>query len=587
MKQFFLTVAGVFVGLLLFFVGVPVALLSLILSSAGSAPAPAASVLTLDLRGGLSDQDPANPLAAFGGGGLSVIKVVRGLDHAAQDDHIKALMIRLPESGMEPAAAEELRQAVLRFRAAKKPVFAHSQGLYSSGVTTATYMLGTAANEYWMQPGAPFQATGLAVEDIFFKRAFDRFGVNAQFEQREQFKNAVNPYLFSDYTPAHRQAQLDWMTTVYQRTLAAAASDRKLEPAALRTTIEAGPYDAAQAASNGLIDRVGQVQEAQEALKKKVSASATVDFDDYADSLDESGSGPTIAVIGAEGAITTGQPGAVSPLGGDTVFSDDIAKSFYQAAADKSVKAIVFRVSSPGGSDTAAEQIGAAVRAAKAAGKPVVVSMGVYAASGGYWISADADRIVAQPTTLTGSIGVYGGKFAVGEAAAKFGVDMRQLSVGGPYADVNATGHPFTAQQRAMYAAQIDQTYGRFINRVAEGRRMDPAKVRELAKGRVWTGAEALQLGLVDKLGGFDEAVQEAKALADIKGEVRLKMLPPKLSLFEALQQAMGVNAASARTLAAASVLLGDERAQALVNELVEARLRARGPAVLAPRPFN
>lgn len=587
MKQFFLTVAGVFVGLLLFFVGVPVALLSLILSSAGSAPAPAASVLTLDLRGGLSDQDPANPLAAFGGGGLSVIKVVRGLDHAAQDDHIKALMIRLPESGMEPAAAEELRQAVLRFRAAKKPVVAHSQGLYSSGVTTATYMLGTAANEYWMQPGAPFQATGLAVEDIFFKRAFDRFGVNAQFEQREQFKNAVNPYLFSDYTPAHRQAQLDWMTTVYQRTLAAAASDRKLEPAALRTTIEAGPYDAAQAASNGLIDRVGQVQEAQEALKKKVSASATVDFDDYADSLDESGSGPTIAVIGAEGAITTGQPGAVSPLGGDTVFSDDIAKSFYQAAADKSVKAIVFRVSSPGGSDTAAEQIGAAVRAAKAAGKPVVVSMGAYAASGGYWISADADRIVAQPTTLTGSIGVYGGKFAVGEAAAKFGVDMRQLSVGGPYADVNATGHPFTPQQRAMYAAQIDQTYGRFISRVAEGRRMDPAKVRELAKGRVWTGAEALQLGLVDKLGGFDEAVQEAKALADIKGEVRLKMLPPKLSLFEALQQAMGVNAASARTLAAASVLLGDERAQALVNELVEARLRARGPVVLAPRPFN
>jgi protease-4 len=516
------------------------------------------------------------------------MKVVETLSRAAKDDHVKGLIVRLPEAGLAPAEAEELRQAVLRFRQSKKPVYAHSQGLYSSGITTATYMLGASADQYWMQPGAPFEATGIASEDIFFKRAFDKYGVKAEFEQREQFKNAVNPYLFSDYTPAHRQAEQDWMSAVYERTLANAAADRRLQPQMLRTTLEAGPYDAAQAASNGLIDRVGQVHDLEEAIKKKAGASGTVTFEDYADARlkNVTATGPVIAVISCEGAIMTGQ-GGVSPLGGDTVYSDEIAKAFYQAAADKSVKAIVFRVSSPGGSDTAAEQIGAAVRAARAAGKPVVVSMGTYAASGGYWISAGANRIVAQPTTLTGSIGVYGGKFAVGEAASKFGIDLRQLSVGGEYASSNGMGQPFTPQQKAVYAAQIDRVYNRFITEVATGRNLPAERVRELAKGRVWTGDEAVKLGLVDQLGGFDEAVEAAKALAGVKGTVRLKMLPPKLSLFEALQQAMGVSASSTRTLAAAGWLLGDPRAKAAMDQLMQARLRAQGANTLGPTPFH
>jgi protease-4 len=449
-------------------------------------------------------------------------------------------------------------------------------------------MLGAAADEYWMQPGAPFEATGLASEDIFFKRAFDKYGVKAEYEQREQFKNAVNPYLFSDYTPAHREAERDWMNAVYQRTLANAAADRKLAPETLRATIEAGPYDSAQAASNGLIDRLGQVHDVEEALKKKSGASVNIELDDYMNDRIKGvpQPGPVIAVISLEGAIMTGQ-GGVSPLGGDTVFSDEIAQAFYQAAQDKSVKAIVFRVSSPGGSDTAAEQIGAAVRAAKAAGKPVVVSMGTYAASGGYWISADANRIVAQPTTLTGSIGVYGGKFAVGEAAAKFGVDLRQIGVGGEFASSNGMGAPFTPQQRAQYSAQIDRVYERFIGRVAEGRKLPVEKVRELAKGRVWTGDEAVKLGLVDQLGGFQEAVEAAKQLAGIKGNVRLKMLPPRLSVFEALQQAMGVSAANARTLAAAGWVLGDPRAKAALDQIAQARLRSQGAKTLAPTPFH
>jgi protease IV len=587
MKQFFVTVAGVFVGLLLFFIGVPVALLTLVASASTPTATPPSAVLNLDLRGNITDQDSPSPFASISGGGTSVMRVVETLNRASTDTRIKGLVVRLPETGLAPAQAEELRQAVLRFRQNNKPVFAHSQGLYSSGVTTATYMLGAAADEYWMQPGAPFEATGFSTEDIFFKRAFDRFGVKAEFEQREQFKNAVNPYLFSDYTEAHRQSEREWMSSVYLRTLANAAADRKLQPAMLRSRIEAGPYDAAQAASNGLIDRVGEVHEAEEAIKKKAGASTSVSFDDYADERARAAStASVIAVINAEGAIMTG-PSTVSPLGGSNVSSDEIAKAIYQAAEDKSVKAIVFRVSSPGGSDTAAQQIAAAVHAARAAGKPVVVSMGTYAASGGYWIAAGASRIVAQPTTLTGSIGVYGGKFALGDAAAKVGVDLRQISVGGDYASANASGEPFTPEQRALYAAQIDRVYNRFITEVATGRKLSVERVRELAKGRVWTGEEALKLGLVDQLGGFTDAVEAAKAQAGIKGAVRLKVLPPKLTVFEALQQAMGVSASNARTLAAAGWLLGDPRAKAVMDEMMQARLRGQGANALSPQPFH
>ncbi|HET9160789.1 MAG TPA: signal peptide peptidase SppA [Caulobacteraceae bacterium] len=590
MKQFLITVAGVFVALLLFFIGVPIALLVIAASASSSAATPSDAVLTVDLRGPITDQDSPNPLSALsGGGGTSVLSVIQTLSRAAADDRIKGVIVRLPESGLAPAEAEELRQAVLRFRQSHKPVFAHSQGLYSSGVTTATYMLGAAADQYWMQAGAPFEATGLASEDIFFKRAFDKYGVTADFQQREQFKNAVNPYLFSDYTPAHREAEQDWMNSVFSRTLQNAAADRKLNADILRSTIEAGPYDAAQAASNGLIDRVGEVHEAEEQMKRQVKAASLVTMEDYSASPIKGVSGaglPTIAVITCEGAIMTGKGGA-SPFGGDNVYSDEIAKAFYAAAADKSVKAIVFRVSSPGGSDTAAEQIGAAVKAAKAAGKPVVVSMGTYAASGGYWISAGASKIIAQPTTLTGSIGVYGGKFAYGEAAAKFGIDLRQITVGGDYAASTSSAAPFTPAQKAAYAAQIDRVYARFIGEVAQDRKMPVEKVRELAKGRVWTGDEALKLGLVDQLGGFNEAVDEAKKLAGIQGQARLKLLPPRLTLFEALQKAMGVNAESAKTLAAASVLLGDPRARSLIEQLAQARLRAQGANTLAPTPFH
>ena len=214
MKQFLITAAGVFAGLVLFLVGVPFVLVVMAANAAKPDPTPAHAVLNLDLRQSLSDQEPSNPLAAFGRRSLSVMSVIQTLRRAETDDHVKAVLIRLPEGGVEPAAADEIRLAIKHFRTSGKLVLAHSQGLYPSGMITSTYMLGASADELWMQPGASFQVTGMANEDIFFKRFFDKYGIKANYEQRYEYKNAVNPYLHDDYTAAHRESELSWMGSV-------------------------------------------------------------------------------------------------------------------------------------------------------------------------------------------------------------------------------------------------------------------------------------------------------------------------------------------------------------------------------------
>ena len=591
MKQFLTTMAGVFAGLTLFLVGVPFLLIVIAAGATRPAPVPGEVVLQLDLRNPLTDQDVQNPFAAFSGGGTSVMSVIETLHRAEGDRRVKGLLIRLPEVGMEPGAADEIRLALRRFEAAGKPVIAHSQGLYQSGVVTSTYMVGAAAGDLWMQPGASLQATGLAVEDIFFKRFFDEHRIEPDFEQRKEFKNAVNGYLHSDYTASHRAAQLSWMNSVYASGLNLAAKDRAMEPAVLRARLEAGPYSAAQALELGLVDKLGHLHEAEQVLLDAAGDNARLlDLSSYARSIGPlERSGPTIALIEAEGPITTGQNGLSNPLAPSAmIFSDDVAEALYQAAEDDDIKAVVLRVNSPGGSDTASEQILAAVRAAKAADKPVVVSMGTYGASGGYWIASEASAIVAQPTTLTGSIGVYGGKLALGPALAEFGVDMRELGVGGEFAGAYGAGGSFTPAQAAAFSDMMHNVYQEFIVRVARGRNLTPQRVDEIARGRVWTGAQAKSLGLVDEVGGFYQAVDRAKVLAGLEGDVRLRRMTPQATPLQALERALGVGSVSIKTLAAAAWVLGDPRAQGVLDTLAAERLRAQhSAAVLAPAPVR
>ncbi|MDE2356701.1 MAG: signal peptide peptidase SppA [Alphaproteobacteria bacterium] len=595
MKQFVITVAGVLIGLILFAVLTPMALIAFASAAARPAPLPAASVLVLDLRTGLTDQPPDMPFAFLQGRGNSVLGIEQTLRRAGRDSAVKGLLVRLPEGGMAPAAADELRRAFLDFRAQGKPILAHSQGLYSDGTVVSTYELGAASGDLWMQPGASFQVTGLARDDVFLKRLFDRFGVVADYQQRYQYKTAVNPFLYDDYTPAHRESELSWMGSVFETSLVSAANDRRQNPKALMTLIEAGPYSAEEAKAKGLIDQVGEVKGAEDAILAKAGDGASlVSFNAYAAharaargrGVGQAGA-PVIALIAAEGDIVTGssaQSGGGPLSGSSAIHSDDVAKAFYDAIDDHDVKAIVFRVSSPGGSDTASEQILAAVRAAKAAGKPVVVSMGTYAASGGYWISSQASEIVAEPTTLTGSIGVFGGKFALGKALGRYGVDLRGLKVGGDFADAFSPDAPMSPSQRAAVSAWMDHIYQGFVARVAEGRHMRPDKVEAIAKGRVWTGAQAKALGLVDHIGDIYDAVDRAKALAHIQGPARLRGFNAEASPLDALRRMLNLEARGVHAAAALGSVLETPAAHATLETLDTANLRAQGSTVLAPR---
>jgi protease-4 len=588
MKQFFITLTAAIVALLIVLVALPIGLISFAVSA--SRPHAAGDVvLSIDLREKMTDQATAQPFDFITGKNLSTMEVVTVMHRAADDPHVKAVFIRLPEGGMSPAAAEEIRDAVIYMRRASKPVIAHSQGLYPDTMVIASYMLGSSASELWMQPQSSFQVTGIATSTMFLKRAFDKFGVKAEYEQRKEFKNAVNPYLYDDYTPAHREAQLGWMNSIYDSMLGNIAHDRRIDKAQLQATLEAGPYGAEKALDLGLITHLGQVHDAQAAAMKRGDDNTEVmDLRDYERGLFPDGKGSTIAVINGEGAIMTGKGG-----GGfgsqQNMLSDDVSQAFYDAAKDANVKAIVFRVSSPGGSDTASEQIANAMQTAKEAGKPVVVSMGEYAASGGYWISSGASAIVANPSTLTGSIGVFGGKFAVGDALSRFGVDIRDISVGGDYSSAFSESKGFTPQQRAALSAWIDQIYNGFVVHVSSGRNIPVDQVQQIAKGRVWTGAQAVDLHLVDKTGGFFTAVDEAKRLAklDPAADVQIVSYPAKRGRMGGLRQSADMALSGLKTLSFLGWAMQDPKAEAAMNAVADERLRAEGATVMAPKPYE
>ncbi|MEI9906485.1 MAG: signal peptide peptidase SppA [Asticcacaulis sp.] len=589
MKQFFITLAAAIVALLIVFIALPVGVVMMV--SAASHPATHGDiVVSVDLRQKMTDQASAAPFDFLTGKGLSTMEVVQTLHQAADDPHVKAVFIRLPEGGMSPAAAEEIRDAVLYVRRAAKPVIAHSQGLYPDTMVVSTYMLGSSASELWMQPRSSFQVTGMSTSTMFLKRAFDKFGITAQYEQRYEFKNAVNPYLYDDYTPAHREATLSWMGSIYQSMLNTIAHDRRMDPAKVQATLEAGPYGAEQALDLGLISHLGQVHDAQEAALKRGTDAKMVDLADYERTLDPVFKGDVIAVIDGEGAIMTGK-GSGGFGSEPSMASDDVSDAFYAAAKDPRVKAIVFRVSSPGGSDTASEQIAHAMEAAKDAGKPVVVSMGEYAASGGYWISSGASEIVADPSTLTGSIGVFGGKFAYGDALSRFGVDMRDITVGSPNSDTYSQSQAFTPAQRAALSGWIDQIYNGFVVHVAAGRNIPEDTVRDIAKGRVWTGAQAVDLHLVDKTGGFYDAVNDAKTLAKLDGsaQIRLVRYPDKPSLFgnSNVGESVRMSVAGLKTLSFLGWAMNDPKAQTVMDNVADERLREQGATVMAPKPYQ
>ena len=569
MKQFLITIAGVFLGLLLFFVFIPLLLVASIAGGSGAPVTPANTVLTIDLREPLSDVPANTPFAAFTSGS-SVTGLVRKLEAAETDKNVKGIFIRASEMGMAPAHAEEIRQALIDFKASGKFVLAHAQGFENP--TLSNYVAVSAASELWMQGSTEFSATGLVAETVFLGGLFEKFGITPQFEQFYEFKNAVNSYTQRDYNAPHREATTAMIGGIYNAFVAAIAFDRKLPVEAVKTAMDAAPLTAAAALSAKMIDKIGQPEEAMDAALTKAGGIDTADFVNISEYSPSPSSGPVIALIGGEGAILTGPAGS-DPFTNDAdMKSDAFAQAIRDATDDDDVKAIVFRVSSPGGSPSASDQIWAAIERAKAAKKPVVVSMGAYAASGGYYVSTGADAILAMPSTITGSIGVFTGKFVINEALNRYtGANISDIQIGGPYTSTYSPATPFTNAQRVALNAAVTRVYADFTGKVAAGRKLPLARVQEIAKGRVWTGNQAKTIGLVDQIGGLRTAIGKAKSLAGIeaKDSVTLRSFPEMTDPLTAFGQALGASAQTARTTARAAAVVGAVLGDARVASLL------------------
>ncbi len=574
MRHFFGTVFGTIVGIFGFFL-----VLFLIFAFFGiiggisSALQPKDSyVLTMDLRQGLRDHSSGSSL--FGSPAPSVVGTARALHSAKDDDSIKGLFIRANEYGMVPASAEEIRLAIMDFKSSGKFVITHAQGF--EGTSLTPYHAVSASDEIWMQDTTGFAVAGFRSETEFYGGVFEKIEAQPQFEQFYEYKNAVNTYTQKGFTEAHREAATSYLTSLFDNTVKQIAEDRSLSIVKVTSVLTSAPHSAEAALEAKMVDKLGHVEEARNYARKKAGGDK-IKFKSVNGYAPEQNFGSdTIAFIGGQGAVLTGESADGSnpfsnalSMGGDT-----LAKAFDDAAKDKSVKAIIFRVSSPGGSPAASDQIHDAVARAKEAGKPVIISMGQYAASGGYYVAANADKIVALPETITGSIGVFGGKIAFEDSFAKIGYNIDGITIGGDYAGAYSADTPFNQSQRAAYRGQLEDIYEDFTTRVAEGRNIPLSRVKEIAKGRVWTGAQAKEIGLVDELGGFLKAVEIAKELAgiDADAKVRIKRFPRAKSTSQQIEDLFGGSVAMGEDLA----ILSEIRNLPEVKAAIKARQAGR-----------
>ncbi len=512
---------------------------------------PGKMVLALDLRRPIADSAPVQ--YTFGTRPVTVMDIVLGLDAAQRDDRIKGVVLRLGSANIPIAQAEEIGAALKRFRASGKFVIAHSQGFEAPGL--GDYLTATAADEIWMQPKTPFGAAGEGGGEIFLKGLFEKIQAEPQIAKRADYKSAADMYMEKNMTPADREQITALMQSWYNTATSGAAIARKLTQQALAAAFDASPQFTDDARKAGLIDKIGYDDDAMQAALDKAGDGAKAvpmpEFVKAEEDLNELGEGEHVALIEGAGEIVEGSTGGSGLFGGDVVMAgDDVARAIRDASKDKSIRAIVLRVDSPGGSVTASDQILDAVHKAQAKGIPVVVSMGSVAASGGYFISTSADSIVAEPGTITGSIGVLTGKIAFGKTAQLLGIGTDEVGVG-RNALMDSSITPYTDEQWKNLNDQADAIYTDFKDKVAKGRKLTPDRVQEIARGRVWSGADAKQRGLVDSLGGFWAAADTAKKLAKIDGNARVvfKRFPRQKSFFQALDETFGDSSAGARAI--------------------------------------
>jgi protease-4 len=543
-----------------------------VVSREPSVPQNATLVLRLD-----SDLHEASPDDVFrqilgGSQAGSLRSVVEDLRKAKVDKRVGSVLI-VPSGLSAPywGKVQEVRDAILDFRTSGKPAIA-----YLDYADDRVYYLATACTRIYLMPTAQLDLNGVASYELFLRGTLDMAGAYPDFVHVGEFKTAANQYTEKGFTPAHREMSESLSRDMYDQLVKGIAQGRKKTEADVRALIDEGPFLPQDAVEAGLVDRLAYFDQLDDVVQKDkmpvpsggLHVLESKDYTKVAATSLGLNKGPKIALIYANGIITGGSSG-VDPLNGAVLGSETIIKYIKQAREDSSVKAIVVRVDSPGGSATASDAIWRelSITRDENQARPLVVSMSDLAASGGYYIAMASPYIVAQPGTLTGSIGVITGKFVTGGTWAKVGANMEAVSIG-KHAEITSPIRPFNDAERAKVQAGIEAFYDGFVEKAAKSRHMAPEKLEALARGRVWTGKQAKEIGLVDALGGLEAAIAVAKQRAKLApgAEVEVVVYPPKRSVYDLLSEGLQSSESRAGMLLGLALPADERRAAGLLT---------------------
>src|SRR3954471_11976678 len=534
----------------------------------------AAILLELDLSHPLVEQEPDNPIAKLRSRGKPRLRpVLKALHEAGDDPRVVGLVARVGDTSMSLAHAQEIRDAVAAFAASGKPTVAWTDTFGESGNGTVPYFLASGFGEVWLQPSGELNLAGVAAEVTFLRGALDKLGVEPQFGQRYEYKNAADRIVATGFTDAHREALDRLAESAWEQIIEAIAKAGGIAGDDVVRLADRAPIFPDDALAAQLVDHVGYRDEVYTAARRAAGGDVQLLFADRWSPKTSpvtrvvrqvrQKDAPGVALVDGFGGIVTGRSRR-SALQGRLMGSDTVTAALRAAVRDEKTRAIVFRVDSPGGSAVASDSIWREVACARQAGKPVVVSMGAVAGSGGYYVACGADEILAEPGTLTGSIGVLGGKVVVSGLTDRLGLRYDAVQRGA-HARASSPHVPYDDSTRQRLEEMLDKVYDDFTERVAEGRRMPREAVHDVARGRVWTGSDAARIGLVDTLGGLRDAVRIARLRAGLPDDapvrpaVSVPMLarlkPPRSS--DDPRAAASVSASSGLALAATEWLEG------------------------------
>ncbi len=457
-----------------------------------------------DRVGESASSDPI--LRELVGDRLTILDIVTGLENASEDLKVKGLLVRIDNHRLSYAQIQEIRDAVIAFRKSGKPAIAYADSFGELTRGMASYYLATAFDEIYIQPAGTVDIAGIAAEHPFLKGLLGKLGVEPIGGTRKEYKNAWNLFTEEKFTAPHREAVRRLLESLFEQIVADIAAARGIEPVHLRTLIDRAPLFSGEALAERLVDGVKYRDEVLARVEERTGCTVRTSLARYSPSILPQTGGTTVAVIIAEGEVERGAAER-DPFGGySSIGSYTFAKAIRDAAHDPEVQAIVLRVNSPGGSVVASETIWhEVVEAVRRTNKPFIVTMGSAAASGGYYLAMAADHLIAQPATVTGSIGVIIGKIYTPEFWKKLGISFDAEQIG-KNARLFSSLTRLDESQKQLLETTLDDVYDTFVNRVAAARKKKPEEIEIVAKGRIWSGADALEKGLVDELGGYRAA---------------------------------------------------------------------------------